>query len=65
MTSKSIFKPFTPNKVVTPREVPMFEQFYALTVEYVYFAVFLSVIFNTVGDFLFANGSLKSLTKLD
>lgn len=46
------------------REATIFEEFYAFTVEYIYFAVFLFVVMNLVGDFLFQTGALKSHMKL-
>ena len=46
------------------RESTIFEEFYAFTVEYIYFAVFLFVVMNLAGDFLFQTGALKSHVKL-
>lgn len=50
--------------VTIPRQATIFEDFYAFTVEYIYFAVFVFFIMNSIGDFLFERGSLKSQVKV-
>ena len=50
--------------MLSPRQATIFEEFYAFTVEYIYFAVFVFFIMNSIGDFLFERGSLKSQVKV-